>query len=97
MPGYRLSEEAQNDLKEISCYTRENWKNKQVKHYLVELAAGFEYLTRSPKLGREREEIEKGLRSFPVASHIIFYRTGSECIEVTRIFHASMDIKRHLT
>ncbi len=97
MPGYRLSEEAQNDLKEISRYTQENWGNKQAKYYLVELAAGFENLARSPKLGKACEEIEKGLRSFQVARHIIFYRTGTECIEIARVLHASMDIKRHLT
>ena len=97
IPGYRLSEEAQNDLSEISRYTRENWGNKQAKHYLVELAAGFENLSNSPKLGKAREEIEKGLRSFSVARHIIFYRTVTDCIEVARVLHASMDIKRHLT
>ncbi|MGR3175573.1 MAG: type II toxin-antitoxin system RelE/ParE family toxin [Candidatus Scalindua sp.] len=97
MPAYRLSEEAQNDLKEISRYTRENWGNKQAKYYLVELAAGFENLARSPKPGKARDEIEKGIRSFPVARHIIFYRTGTECIEIARVLHASMDIKRHLT
>ncbi len=97
MPAYQLSEEAQNDLKEISRYTRENWGNKQAKYYLVELAAGFENLARSPKLGKARDEIEKGIRSFPVARHIIFYRTGTECIEIARVLHAGMDIKRHLT
>ncbi|MGR3301407.1 MAG: type II toxin-antitoxin system RelE/ParE family toxin [Candidatus Scalindua sp.] len=96
MPAYRLSEEAQNDLKEISRYTRENWGNKQAKYYLVELAAGFENLARSPKPGKVRDEIEKGIRSFPVARHIIFYRMGTECIEIARVLHASMDIKRHL-
>jgi len=97
MPGYRLSEEAQNDLKEISRYTQENWGNKQAKHYLVGLAAGFENVARSPKPGKAREEIEKGLRSFQVARHIIFYRKGTECIEIVRVLHASMDIKRHMT
>ena len=97
MPAYQLSEEAQNDLKEISRYTRENWGNKQAKYYLVELAAGFENLARSPKLVKARDEIEKGIRSFPVARHIIFYRTGTECIEIARVLHAGMDIKRHLT
>jgi toxin ParE1/3/4 len=96
MPGYRLSEEAQNDLKEISRYTQKNWGNKQAKYYLVELAAGFESLARSPRLGKARDEIEKGIRSFPVARHIVFYRTGTEGIEIARVLHASMDIKRHL-
>lgn len=97
MPGYRLSEEAQNDLGEISCYTREHWGNKQAKHYLIELAAGFEKIARTPKLGKARDEIDKSIRSFSVARHIIFYRTGTKCIEIARVLHASMDVKRHLT
>ncbi|MDR4497865.1 MAG: type II toxin-antitoxin system RelE/ParE family toxin [Candidatus Scalindua sp.] len=97
MPGYLLSDEAQSDLKEISRYTQENWGNKQARIYLAELVASFENLARSPKLGRVREEIEKDVRSFPVGRHIVFYRIGEKCIEVARILHASMDIKRHLT
>jgi toxin ParE1/3/4 len=96
MPRYRLSEEAQNDLRVITRYTKENWGNKQAKRYLVELAAGCENIARSPKLGKARDEIEKGIRSFPVARHIIFYRVVTECIEIARVLHASMDIKRHL-
>ena len=97
MPRYRLSEETQNDLRGISLYTQENLGNKQAKHYLVELAAGFENIARSPKLGKSRDEIERGIRSFPVSRHIIFYRTVPECIDIVRVLHTSMDIKRHLT
>ena len=96
MPRYRFSEEAQNDLRKITRYTQENWGNKQAKRYLVELAAGFENIARSPKLGKARDEIEKGIRSFPVARHIVFYRAVTECIEIARVLHSSMDIKRHL-
>jgi len=96
MPRYRLSGEAQNDIREISLYTRENWGNKQAKRYLVELAAGFENIARSPKLGKARDEIERGIRSFPVSRHTVFYRTVSECVEIVRVLHTSMDIKRHL-
>ncbi|MHC4267788.1 MAG: type II toxin-antitoxin system RelE/ParE family toxin [Planctomycetota bacterium] len=97
MSGYRLSVAAQNDLREISRYTKENWGNKQAKHYLVELAAGIENIARSPKLGKVRDEIEMGIRSFTIARHVVFYRKGTECIEIARVLHASMDIKRHLT
>ncbi len=96
MSGYRLSEEAQNDLREISRYTQKNWSNKQAKHYLVELAAGFENIVRSPTLGKIRDEIGKDIRSFTIARHIVFYRTGMEYLEIARVLHASMDIKRHL-
>lgn len=74
MPDYQLSEEAQNDLREIRLYTRENWGKKQAKQYLIELTACFAKLSKSPKLGRIREEIAENLRSFLVSRHIVFYR-----------------------
>ncbi len=96
MPNYRLSEEAQNDLREIQHYTRENWGNNQARLYLIELTTKFEYLSKSPKLGRPREEIDKDLRSFLVRRHIVFYRERPKGIEIARVLHASMDIKQHL-
>lgn len=96
MPKYRLSEEAQNDLREIRQYTQENWGNNQAKQYLIELTAGFEKLSKSPKLGRTREEIARNLRNFQVSRHIVFYRERTNGIEIARVLHASMDIKRHL-
>lgn len=96
MSNYRLSEEAQNDLREIQCYTHENYGNNQAMQYLIELTANFENISKSPKLGRTREEIDKNLCSFRVSRHIVFYRERPEGIEIARVLHASMDVKRHL-
>lgn len=96
MPKYLLSKESQNDLIEIRHYTQENWGNRQAKKYLIELTASFEKLSKAPKLGRAREEIADNIRSFLVSQHIVFYREGKNGIEIARVLHASMDIKRHL-
>ncbi|MGR3317212.1 MAG: type II toxin-antitoxin system RelE/ParE family toxin [Candidatus Anammoxibacter sp.] len=96
MPKYQLSEEAQNDLRKIRHYTQENRENNQTKHYLIELTTSFEKLSKTPKLGRTREEIAGNLRSFPVGRHIVFYKERSNGIDVVRVLHASMDIKQHL-
>ena len=37
MQGYRLSKEAQDDLKEIKNYSRMVWGNKQTQEYLSEI------------------------------------------------------------
>lgn len=49
-------------------------------------------LARSPELGRPRVELAPGLRSFPVAPYVIFYRITSRGIEIIRILHGSRDI-----
>lgn len=96
MGKYSVSKEAQNDLREIQRYTMTNWGKQQAKQYLIELTANFEMLAQSPKIGRTREEIHEGLRSFQARHHIVFYRERPNGIAIARILHASMDIKRHM-
>jgi toxin ParE1/3/4 len=45
-----------------------------------------------PELGRPRPEIRPGVRSLLCRNHLIFYRVGTESIEVLRILHGSMDL-----
>ena len=95
MQGYRLSKEAQDDLKEIKSYTRMTWGDKQTQEYLSDIKKGLETLVMSPELGKIRNEIFEGLRSFGVGRHIIFYRLGKTDIEVARILHNRMDAASH--
>ena len=92
MQGYRLSKEAQDDLKEIKNHSHMVWGNKQTQEYLSEIKNGLEKLIISPELGKIRDEIVDGLRSFGVGRHIIFYRLGKTEIEVARILHKRMDV-----
>jgi toxin ParE1/3/4 len=50
-------------------------------------------LANAPKAGREREELEAGLRSFVEGSYIIFYRIVSGSIEIVRVLHGARDIE----
>ena len=95
MQGYRLSKEAQDDLKEIKSYTRVTWGGKQTKEYLSEIKNSLEKLVISPELGKSRDELIEGVRSFGVGRHIIFYRAGKTEIEIARILHSRMDVTRH--
>lgn len=49
-------------------------------------------LAHRPEMGRSREELAPGLRSFAVGSYIIFYRPVREGIEVARVLHGRRDI-----
>ena len=44
---------------------------------------------------RERNEIYKGARSFPVEKHIMFYQVSDDGIDVARILHQHMDLSKH--
>ena len=95
MSEYRLSEAAQNDLREKLEYTRASWGDRRANHYLIELTVRFEELANSPGLGRKREKIGRGIRSFRASHHIVFYREMPDAIEIARILHPSMEPERY--
>lgn len=89
-----FTEEAVKDLREIGRYTKAEWGIEQARRYRQELELSLEKLALNPQIGRPREEIAHGVRSFKVASHIAFYATQRDGITVVRLLHPSMDIER---
>ncbi|MGJ4925981.1 type II toxin-antitoxin system RelE/ParE family toxin [Bradyrhizobium sp. HKCCYLS2038] len=49
-------------------------------------------LADNPLAGRERPELGRDIRSFPVGNYILFYIPTTNAIEVVRILHAARDI-----
>ena len=48
-----------------------------------------------PHLGIPRPELAEGVRCFPVGSHIVFYLSSENGIEVIQVIHGSRDIPAH--
>ncbi len=98
MANYRLSALAEADLKEIAATAISRWGTTQARAYLAELDKTLQLLALQPELGRQRDEIAPGARSFPCGKHILFYRFASsdgirpEGIEVARVLHQRMDV-----
>jgi len=92
---FELSLPADEDLEEIFIYTEEEFGTDQAVKYLTELEEVFEQLVGNPELGRERNEIKKGLRGLPTGSHIVFYRILSGHIRIVRVLHGSRDLPKH--
>lgn len=91
--GYELTQQAQNDVKEIWVYFadfNESAANKLIK----EIFDKFQFLSENTKLGKKRDEIFLNLRSFPHKKYIIFYlEIEAKRIEIYRVLHASRDIE----
>ena len=49
-------------------------------------------LTQNPLAGRERRELRRDLRSFPVSSYVVFYVALADGIEVVRVMHGRQEI-----
>ena len=87
---------ARSDLSEIWNYIAED--NETRADAFVDLIdQKFQALASHPSLGRSRNELEEGLRSFPVGMYIIFYRVIPAGVEIVRVLHGSRDLNAIFT
>jgi toxin ParE1/3/4 len=54
-------------------------------------------LAQFPNMRTKRDELQTGLRSFPVKAYIIFYTQDSASLEIVRIFHQSRDMENQFS
>jgi toxin ParE1/3/4 len=91
MGSYRYSSEANSDMEKIALYLLD--LNPVVAHrFLDELEQASELLAKHPLLGRMREELADGLRSFPIGNYLIFYTIAPDGIYIVRIIYGGRDL-----
>jgi len=67
-----LSPSARSDLKNIREYIAS--ENRPAATRIVrEIKAKFKTLLKFPEVGRRRNELKRGLRSFPVGKYVVLY------------------------
>src|SRR5512135_682612 len=82
--------EAKADLIEIWLYIAE--ENPAAAEALLEsINDKCRTLATSPLMGRTRDELHPGIRSFPVGHCVIFYQPIEDGIEVVRVLHGARD------
>jgi toxin ParE1/3/4 len=85
------TQEARTDLRDIQIYTEQQWGRTQRAAYIHMLREAVRRLATLPGLGRPREEIWPGLRSFMVGSHVIYYFERNSGLIIAHIFHERRD------
>ena len=65
---------------------------RQADRIVDEFDRVFKLIAKNPLMGRARDELEEGLRSFPLAQYVIFYSPSQNGIEVLRILHSARDV-----
>ena len=50
-------------------------------------------LAESPLIGKARDELVPGVRSFPVGNYVLFYQLTEDGIEIIRVLHGARDIE----
>lgn len=97
MVKYYLTNKAVKDLTDIWNYTFEQWSEEQADKYYHMLLENCQVIANNPNIGKNYSGITSDLLGLRANRHIIFYRKIQENqIEITRILHGRMDLKRRM-
>jgi len=93
-----LRQKAINDLNDIWNYTYEQWSENQADKYYTTIKLACDELGENSTVGKQYQEIGRNLFGLKSGKHIIFYQLiSSNEIEVIRILHKKMDLKKRIT
>jgi toxin ParE1/3/4 len=91
--AHRLAQEAATELDDIWYYVaKESGSVTRADRLVDAITARFWILARHPHIGRRRNDLRPGLRSFPVRDYLIIYRTDGDDVLILHILHARRDI-----
>lgn len=94
MGKYHLTRRALSDLDAIADYSLDRWGPDRTQRYLESLEARFQWLADNPALGRNRDDVADGYRSFPEGQHVVFYIITADTIAIIGVPHSAMDVVR---
>ena len=86
-----ITPQADLDVFEIALYIAEDDPGAS-ERFLESLREKLDLLGGSRRMGRAREELARGLRSFPIGSYVLFYRPIPGGIELVRVLSGARDI-----
>jgi toxin ParE1/3/4 len=86
-----ISDDAISDLTDIWTFIAED-SPERADQFIDGIHAKCEALAEAPMMGRERSELVPGMRSFPLARYLIFYRIVEEALQVVRVLSGYRDL-----
>ncbi len=88
-----LSPQAEDDLSDIWAYIAlERQAPLSADRFIAKLQAKANALARSPRMGRQRQDLGEGVRSLSFGRYLIFYREAPSGIEIARVLSGSMKL-----
>jgi toxin ParE1/3/4 len=82
---FRLTAPAIQDIEQIADYIARESGLDQADRFLTRLDAKFAKIAQFPNLGRQRNEILPGLRSFPMEQYLILYMPVNQDVDILRV------------
>ena len=97
MPKPRIAPQVETELDEIWFYIADHSGSIEIADRVIEsITIRFLLLAQSRHLGRRRDDLRPGLRSFPVGNYIIFYRIEKDTVLILHVVHGSRDLEAFL-
>jgi toxin ParE1/3/4 len=91
---HRLAPQARVELFNIWNYIFEESGNVAAADGVIDaVTERFYLLSQYPRLGRSRDDLRAGLRSFAVGEYVIIYAIEDEDVEILHVFHGRQDIE----
>jgi toxin ParE1/3/4 len=91
MPQVTRRPLAETDILEIWDYIADD-SLTAADRWVDHLDEQFRVLATQPMMGRARDELALGVRSFPFGRYVVFYVPLDDGIDVVRVLHGARDI-----
>jgi toxin ParE1/3/4 len=92
MPRLLKRPEVYTDLEEIWWYIAQD-SPANADQLLDQIQEKSLLIANFPNMGENRDELLRGLRSFPVGRYLVFYFPLPDGIDIVRVFHGSRDLE----
>jgi toxin ParE1/3/4 len=93
VPGYVLSPESNDDLREIRDYLARQGGRRLARYVLEEIAAAFRLLVAHPEAGHFRRDLTPlPVKFWPVFSYLIVYDPAARPLAIVRVLHGRRDV-----
>ena len=96
MKTYHVTGKANRDFVKIGHYTEQAWGRAQRNKYLKSFVTRFGWIAKNPLLGKTRDDIKAGYRSYQEGKHVVFYIIDCDAVHIIGVLHEDMDFGRHL-
>ena len=63
----------------------------------LDLIENLIVLLKLPLIGSDRAELQRDMRSLPIAKHTVFYRISANRIEIIRVMHQKQDPDQNIS
>ena len=94
--GYKLSNQAEQDLRLIYRYSRQNFGGAQASAYLTGLEESIEQLAETSSMAQKVDHIRSGYKRYIYREHIIYFIERQTFIYIVRVLHQKMKASLHL-